>query len=196
MQIKYFVGSTAHIANFKFDGAHLQSDFSVANDGHGGTALTDPPATLGTNGHGGTKLTDSPVVEQQPGNAAATIADDTVLEINAADSGNVTFVGATGTLSLDQPTTFTGTVAGFGAQDRIDLSSIGFGAHTTLGYSENKSHTGGTLTIADGTHAAAIALLGNYMASTLVTASDGHGGTFVTEFPQPGQPPPLAHSHA
>jgi hypothetical protein len=108
----------------------------------------------------------------------------------------VTFVGATGALWLDQPATFTGTVAGFRAQDRIDLSSIGFGAHTTLGYSENNSDTGGTLTVTDGTHAAAIALFGNYMASTLVAGADGHGGTLVTEGPLPNQPPPLAHPHA
>jgi len=33
-------------------------------------------------------------------------------------------------------------VAGFAAQDSIDLAQIGFGARTTLGYSENKSGTG------------------------------------------------------
>jgi hypothetical protein len=87
-------------------------------------------------------------------------------------------------------------VAGFAAPDSIDLPGIGFGATTTLAFSENKSDTGGTLTVTDGTHAATIALLGNYMASTLVTASDGHGGTLVTETPLPGQPPPLTHPHA
>jgi hypothetical protein len=30
-------------------------------------------------------------------------------------------------------------------------------------------------------HAAAIALLGNYMAGSFVAAADGHGGTLVTE---------------
>ena len=33
-------------------------------------------------------------------------------------------------------------MAGFAAQDSIDLAQIGFGARTTLGYSENKSGTG------------------------------------------------------
>ena len=77
-----------------------------------------------------------------------------------------------------------------------DPPGIGFGATTTLAFSEDNSRTGGTLTVTEGTHAAAIALLGNYMASTLVTGADGHGGTLVTEAPQPGQPPPLAHPHA
>ena len=71
---------------------------------------------------------------------------------------------------LDQTATFSGTVAGFGAQNHIDLPSIAFGAPTTLGYTENSTNTGGTLTISDGSHAASIALLGNYIAASFVTA--------------------------
>ena len=40
--------------------------------------------------------------------------------------------------------------------------------------------SGGTL---DGTHTANIALLGNYLASTFVPSSDGHGGTSVVDPP-------------
>ena len=54
--------------------------------------------------------------------------------------------------------------------------------------------TGGTLTVTEGTHTAAIALLGNYMASIFVGGADGHGGTLVTETPLPDQPT-LAHPH-
>ena len=43
------------------------------------------------------------------------------------------------------------------------------------------SSSGGTLTVTDGTHTAKIALLGNYLASTFVTSSDGHGGTAVVD---------------
>ena len=82
----------------------------------------------------GLLITDPSVIEQQPGNAAATIADDTVLEVNTPDSGMVTFAGSTGTLWLDQPETFAGSVVGFGAQDRIDLAQIGFGAQTRLAF--------------------------------------------------------------
>jgi hypothetical protein len=35
------------------------------------------------------------------------------------------------------------------------------------------SDNGGTLTVSDGTHATNLALLGNYMAASFVTASDG-----------------------
>ena len=67
------------------------------------------------------------------------------------------------------------------AHSGIDLPNIAFGAQTTLAYSQNAAGTGGTLTVSDGRHAAAIALIGNYMAGTFVVAADGHGGTLVTE---------------
>jgi PBP superfamily domain len=63
----------------------------------------------------------------------------------------------------------------------LDLPDLAFGAQMTLAYSENNAKTGGTLTVSDGRHAAAIALFGNYMAASLVAAGDGHGGTLVTE---------------
>jgi hypothetical protein len=72
----------------------------------------------------------------------------------------------------------------------IDLPDIAFGAQTTLAYAANAA--GGTLTISDGRHAAAIALLGNYMAGTFTATADVHGGTLITEAPT-GQQPLLAH---
>ena len=102
----------------------------------------------------------------------------------------------TGTLWLDRPSTFTGKVADFGAQESIDLSGIPFGGHTTLGYSENSSDSGGILSVKDGTHIAKLALLGNYMAASFVTASDGYGGTLITEGGQTAQQSLLTHPHA
>ena len=86
------------------------------------------------------------------------------LEVKVRDSGEVTFAGPTCTLWLDRPSTFTGKVADFGAQESVDLPGIPFGVHTTLGYSENSSDTGGILSVKEGTHIAKIALLGNYIA--------------------------------
>jgi hypothetical protein len=37
------------------------------------------------------------------------------------------------------------------------------------------------LTVSDGAHVAKLTLLGNYLASVFVAASDGHGGTVVSE---------------
>jgi hypothetical protein len=174
--------ASINVAGFNPNGSapYVSSDFILNN--------------MSVNGAAGTIITDPLVTMQRPGNAPASVGSGAILEINTPDSGNVTFTGSTGKLVLDQPDTFVGTVEGFGVQDGIDLSQIAFGANTTLGYAENASHTGGTLTVTDGTHTAAV--LGNYMASTLVTGADGHGGTLVTESPLPGQPPPLTHPHA
>jgi hypothetical protein len=83
-----------------------------------------------------------------------------------------------------------------GAKDGIDLPNIAFGAQTTLAHSRNGADSGGTLTVTDGRHAAAIALLGNCMAGSFVAAAGGHGGTLVTETLQAHQPPPLSHPRA
>ena len=79
----------------------------------------------------------------------------------------------------------------------VDLADIAFGAQTTLAYSENGANTGGALTVTDGRHAAAIALLGNYMAGAFLTTADGHGGTLITEAAQTAnQLMPLTTPHA
>ena len=108
----------------------------------------------------------------------------------------MTLGGGGGTLQVDQPGPFTRTVKRLGAKDGIDLPNIAFGAQTTLAHSRNGADTGGTLTVTDGRHAAAIALLGNCMAGSFVAAAGGHGGTLVTETLQAHQPPPLSHPRA
>ena len=55
--------------------------------------------------------------------------------------------------------------------------------------------TGGSLTDGNSSETAKVALLGNYMASSFATASDGHGATLVSD-PVMTQHPPLAHPHA
>src|SRR5207302_1219809 len=90
-----------------------------------------------------------------------------------------TFTSATGTLKLDNSASFTGTVAGMSGQDTIDFADINFASARTPSYAGDSS--GGTLTVTDGTHSAHIALLGNYLASSFVASSDGHGGTNVID---------------
>ena|SRR6478752_3705187 len=77
----------------------------------------------------------------------------------------------------------------------VDLPDMVFGAHRTLAYSENGAGTGRMLAASDGRHAAAIALLGNYMAASFVAAPDGHGGTPVTGA-QTEPPALLSHPRA
>jgi large repetitive protein len=107
------------------------------------------------------------------------IAAGATLEINSPYAGPVTFAGSTGTLQLENPSSFTGTVAGLTGQDALDLLYINPTTVQTPTYSGNSS--GGTLTVTDGTHTANIALLGNYLASTFVASSDGHGGTAIVD---------------
>jgi Calpain family cysteine protease len=112
-----------------------------------------------------------------------TVAQGAAVELSAPYAGHAIFAGTAGTLQLDSSTGFTGTVAGMTGQDTLDLRDIGFGATTTVGFAENGSGTGGTLSVSDGRHTANIALLGHYMASTFVASSDGHGGTSIVDPP-------------
>ena len=53
-----------------------------------------------------------------------------------------------------------------------------------------------TVTPADGAHAASLALLGQFMASSFVTAGDGHGGTPLADPASSQQQPLLTQPHA
>ena len=52
-----------------------------------------------------------------------------------------------------------------------------------LAFSEAGNNQSGTLSVSDGTHAASILLLGQYVAGNFHIASDGTGGTIVTDPP-------------
>jgi hypothetical protein len=54
-------------------------------------------------------------------------------------------------------------------------------ASATLGYTGNT--LSGTLTVTDGTNTARLAMLGNYVAANFHLASDGLGGTLVSDPP-------------
>ena len=108
-----------------------------------------------------------------------TIGADETLELSSAYSGQLSFVADTGTLKLDSSASFEGTVAGMSGQDTIDFTDIDPTKVQKPNYAGDAS--GGTLTVTDGLHSANIALLGNYLASTFVTSSDGHGKTNVVE---------------
>lgn len=125
----------------------------------------------------------------------AGIGNGETLIVDGAVSADIAFTGSSGTLLLEQPSTFTGTVSGFGAQNIIDLQGIAFNSNTTLAYSQNVAETGGTLTVANGGNSANIALLGNYLAASFVAAADGPSGTQITEAAQPSNQLSLVASH-
>jgi hypothetical protein len=108
-----------------------------------------------------------------------TIGAGETLELASAFSGQVSFTAPTGVLKLLNSESFAGTVAGMSGQDAIDFADIDATKVQQPTYSGTAS--GGTLTVTDGSHTANIALLGNYLVSTFVTSSDGHGGTNVVD---------------
>ncbi len=114
----------------------------------------------------------------------ATIGAGQTLELGSLFSGTISFAGATGTLKIDNSSSFSGKIAGqLAIGDVLDLTDVTAGAAATIGYTGNNSP--GTLTVSDGIHTASIALLGNYSLANFTAASDGHGGTSVVD-------PPLA----
>jgi VCBS repeat-containing protein len=118
------------------------------------------------------------------GGEPITIASGATLELNTADSGTVTFAGATGALQLDHFAGFTGAIAGFTGQDQLDLRDLVYDPNTAAAsFVENGNGTSGTLTVASGGTTASVLLYGNYSATDFAVASDGHGGTLVTDPP-------------
>ena len=137
----------------------------------GGITTTTAPQNI--------KVTDPPPVSLAPQVATATISDGASLELPLGSSSNVRFADKTGTLQLDDSQHFGGQISGFGGQDVIDLTDMAFSANMTLGYVANVDKSGGSLNINDGAHFAQLAVLGNYMATSFVTSSNGHGGALI-----------------
>ena len=184
-----------HTDKLNLNGSYTLANFSFASDGSGGTIVYDPPAPMPSS-------QDTPNATSTGTSAPPTIGTGKTLELTASDPGGAAFTGSAGTLILDgfapagHPLDFTGPVTGFGGQNVIDLPGIAFDAQTTLGYSANNNQTGGTLSLADGTHSVNIALLGNYMASCFAAESDNHGGTMVVaEASQPSDQSQLSNPH-
>jgi autotransporter-associated beta strand protein len=117
---------------------------------------------------------------------AFTINNGGELELGGASSEQVTFQSSsTGTLRLDQPQNFTGTVTGFGAGDTIDLSNVthSSGEYAVWTQSSTASGGNGTLAIynAAGTLQETLNLNGIYNQGnfSLVEDSTGTHGTDV-----------------
>ncbi|SFV19343.1 autotransporter passenger strand-loop-strand repeat-containing protein [Bradyrhizobium arachidis] len=151
----------------------------IANDtvvNSGGLQTVSGGITNGTIVHsGGVELVNSGV-------ANGTIISGGLAHVAVGGAAvDVTFEGEGGTLQLDSSDLFSGQISGFGDTDIIDLRDIAFGAGTTLGYAADPGNGGGTLTISDGVNSASLALLGQYSAANFALASDGHGGTMITE---------------
>ena len=163
----------------------VRSDFQLTKQSDGSFLIADqrPGSPEGTDRVTNVEIFQFADESYIPTAVAATNSDPTTigagqkLELASDYSGTIAFTASTGTLQFDNSSSFSGTVAGLAGQDTLDLRDITAGASATVNYSGDAS--GGTLKLTDGTHVANIALLGNYLASTFVASSDGHGGTTV-----------------
>ena len=120
-----------------------------------------------------------------PVTPSATITAGGNLDISGASNETVIFAGSTGTLTLDQPQTFTGQISGFSGtapdaahSDVVDLSGFAYGSTT---FSETTSNGDVVLTATDGSKVATLEFAN--FSGTLDFASDGNGGTLVTDPP-------------
>ncbi|TPN47479.1 adhesin, partial [Mesorhizobium sp. B1-1-9] len=121
---------------------------------------------------------------QVTGDGDATIGNLSKIEFGAASSTDVTFGhDAAGTLQLDDSFDYSGRIGGITNDDKLDLGDILFGAGTTAVYQANQDGSGGTLTVSDGTHGAALHLVGSYDANAFKLADDGQGHTVVSYNP-------------
>jgi hypothetical protein len=152
-------------------GNYSTSTWTVTSDGHGGVDIVDPPAA-----------------------PSPTIASGGSLEIGnaVASTETVTFQGSTGSLTLDTPSSFHGTIAGFSGDgtlqgsDHIDLTGIDY--HSSA-FAESFNASTDTLSVTDGADSASLHFTGSYVAANFSFTTDGNGGTIVYDPPVSANPP-------
>jgi len=123
------------------------------------------------------------VVNNEVGGSAVISGTGTV-EFDAAATAGTTFAsGSTGELILEDSAHYSGTVAGFGLNTRIDLPNFGAtGAHTT-------SYTGGVLTLTNTAgQTVTIKISGTHTLASFHANDDGNfngtdDGTLITDPP-------------
>jgi probable HAF family extracellular repeat protein len=116
------------------------------------------------------------------------IAAGATLNLFGPSSQLVAFAAGTGGLVLNDPGDFTGHIDGFTGtapdaahSDTIDLVGINYDSSL---FAETYNSTTGLLSVTDGTHSASITF--NDFNATLDFASDGNGGTLITDPPAAG----------
>jgi hypothetical protein len=100
------------------------------------------------------------------------------LELGGPDSNNVSFADGTGTLQLDDPSVFSGTITLGGLGDQIILAGISYASVT--GYTYAVSATGGALTIDGAGTAYTLNFAGDYDSSSFTLSA---GPQLVTSSP-------------
>nr|WP_161491317.1 LamG-like jellyroll fold domain-containing protein [Bradyrhizobium neotropicale] len=122
------------------------------------------------------------------GSGSVKIDAGATLDVHGTVSQTVTFAGGGAELQIDT-SDFGGSIAGFAATDKIDLSTIEYGLGTSAAYVSNAAHNGGVLTVTDADgHSISLTLVGDYSNAHFAGGTDGHGGTLITYSADDDQP--------
>ncbi|MDB5394774.1 MAG: hypothetical protein JWM91_2280, partial [Rhodospirillales bacterium] len=166
-------------------GANLTTDATVVLDAGSSSALSlgalNATFSSGIAGAGNLEVsgTGTAAFSTLGGTGTVTIDAGSTVSVAGAVGADETiaFNGAGGTLALGSPGTFAGTITGFDAGDRIDLTTLAFidGGTAVLDGATD------ILTITDGTRTYTQQLAGNYTGDFFHLIDDGHGGSYVTE---------------
>jgi autotransporter passenger strand-loop-strand repeat protein len=124
----------------------------------------------------------------QAGGIARSDINGGLVDVQANGTAFVSFDNINGgTLDLESPQTFSGTIANFasppGVAEVIDLGGLAFGGGSKATFTEAGTGTSGTLSVTNGSQTDNITLLGSYSTGNFHIASDGNGGTVVTDPP-------------
>src|SRR5262245_52912894 len=117
-------------------------------------------------------------------------AADTV-SINATNGDAITATEKNGVVTVSGLASDV-TISNF--EEGVDQLLVN-GKSIPIATAANNNNTGDTSTASDGSHARSLALLGQAMGSSFVTAGDGHGATPIADQPSSHQPL-LAQPHA
>jgi VCBS repeat-containing protein len=120
------------------------------------------------------------------GSGTALVSGAATLEFGSGSSADISFAAdAVGTLILQDPADFAGTISGFSSHDQIDLMNISNSMASIYSITYSLSSDVTTLIITDGTNSDTINFIGNYTVNTAWHFSnDGHGGTLITDQPE------------
>ena len=168
------------ITLLSFNGTNGADPFNLTADGNGD--LFGTTTAGGANGDG--------TVFEITGSGFVTLADQRHNRhrhrgLNDRDHDSCELSGSGKSTNDPQPYD---SIAGVDLRHYMDPAGMGVGVSSTLGYSHSDSNTGGVLAAGDGNHLANVALFGQYMSSSFVAASDGHGGTLISDPPLTAHP--------
>lgn len=186
------------------DTVYLGSAGETVNGGAGTGLIMSTAGLAGAAINGGAgkttlEITNGGAATLNALDANLTVQLDAATNLKVLNGQSLTVTGTTNVADKIQGTTTALnhlTIDNFaGGKDTLDFSDLTFGKATVAQYVANAGHTGGTLTIGNGTQSAALTLFGQYIAADFHSASDGAAGTMITYLPPAAAIPAITLHH-